>query len=103
MMPLPPNASSRSSFSSSSLSTIPSGADDPGFKLRYHHIAMTKSRGVKEMSGTRIEALYARKISASPWPPLSLSRDRLGLSPLLGVLEHLPGGVEKPSFSLSLS
>jgi hypothetical protein len=30
--PPPPNASSRSSFSSSSILTIPSGADDLGFK-----------------------------------------------------------------------
>jgi hypothetical protein len=70
----PPKPSSPSSLSSASILKIPSSADDPGFKLNYHHIALTKLRGVKEMNETRIEALHARELSASPWPPPSLPR-----------------------------
>ena len=83
----PPKPSSPSSLSSASILKIPSSADDPGFILRYHHIALTKLRGVKEMNGTRIEALHARELSASTWPPPSLPRGRLttDLPQMLGV------------------
>jgi len=82
----PPKPSSPSSFSSASILKITSGADDPGFKLRYHHIALMKLRGEKEMNGTRIEALHETNIPASLWPHLSLPRGRLttGPSPLRG-------------------
>jgi Tfp pilus assembly protein PilF len=86
----PPKASSPSSLK------IPSGADDPGFKLRYHHIALTKSRGVKEMNGTRIEALHETNIPASLWPSATappggspLQKKARGYSPRLFRLLRL--------------
>jgi hypothetical protein len=66
--------------------------------LRYHHIAWTKSRGVKEMNGTRIEALYATNISASLWPPLPLLHGRLGLAPKHFSIRELIGP-RLPTFS----
>jgi hypothetical protein len=90
----PPNAPNLSSFSSPSSLKIPSGADDPGFKLRYHHIALTKSRGVKEMNRTRIEALHAAKIPSGLFFTPPSSPGGAGDPPATSEC-RLDGGVQK--------